>query len=268
MRLGRYCGHYSFPRLRLTLKLTRLGRYCLPGGRNGFTGRQYPADGQRDPSARKGRATTGRDSIAIVKLSDGTRMTIRPNSVFRIDQYSQKSGSETFLLSMFKGGLRAITGLISKRNPDAFTLRTPVATVGIRGTDFSARICTDDCATEAERVAGGQASSPKENAVARLAFGKGVLTATSTDGKERVVHLGGAIYEGDILAYWRRCICGPGIPRRKSDYPAGQHAFSDTATCVYREQTRRSRGPDALVSGWDSGGLGPHIESSTGIPTK
>lgn len=155
--------------------------------------------GNGTPLYEKDVLTTGRRSIAIIEFNDGTRMTIRPNSVFRVDQYSQKSGSESFLLSMFKGGLRAITGLISKRNPSAFVLRTPVATIGIRGTDFSARYCTDDCAAEAERVAGVQASLPKGNAVARLAFVKGGLTATSIDGKERVVHLGGAIYEGDTL---------------------------------------------------------------------
>lgn len=143
--------------------------------------------------------TTGRGSIAILEFNDGTRMTIRPNSVMRVDQYSRKLGSESFLLSMFKGGLRAITGLISKRKPGAFTLNTLVATIGIRGTDFSARLCTDDCAAEAEGVAGGEAPLPKENAVARLAFAKGVLTATSLEGKERVIHLGGAIYEGDTL---------------------------------------------------------------------
>ena len=155
--------------------------------------------GNGTPLYEKDVLTTGRRSIAIIKFNDGTRMTIRPNSVLRVDQYSQKSGSESFLLSMFKGGLRAITGLITKRNPDAFILRTQVATIGVRGTDFSARICTDDCLTESAQAADGQASLPSEKAVARLAFAKGVLTATSIDGNERVVHLGGAIYEGDSL---------------------------------------------------------------------
>ncbi|MCP4471273.1 MAG: hypothetical protein GY815_11415 [Gammaproteobacteria bacterium] len=157
--------------------------------------------GNGTPVYQKDLLTTGQRSMAIIELNDGTRMTIRPNSVFRVDQFTQKSGSESVLLSMFKGGLRAITGLISKRNSDAFILHTPVATIGIRGTDFSARICADDCLTEADRVADetGEASLPTVNAVARLAFAKGVLSATSIDGKQRVVHLGGAIYEGDTL---------------------------------------------------------------------
>lgn len=158
--------------------------------------------GNGTPLYQKDLLTTGQRSMAIIELNDGTRMTIRPNSVFRVDQFTQNSGSESVLLSMFKGGLRAITGLISKRNPDAFILRTPMATIGIHGTDFSARICTDDCLTEANRVAdgdGGQASLPTENIVARLAFAKGELSATSVDGTERVVHLGGSIYEGDTL---------------------------------------------------------------------
>ena len=155
--------------------------------------------GEGTPLYEKDVLTTSNRSVAVIKLQDGSRMTIRPNSVFEIAEYSQKSGSESLLLNMLKGGLRAISGLISKRNPDAFVLHTSVATIGIRGTDFSARICTDDCAIEADKLAEKESSSAGDTAVARLAFAKGELIATSSDGKERVVHLGGAIYEGDTL---------------------------------------------------------------------
>lgn len=35
-----------------------------------------------------------------------------------------------------KGGLRSVTGLLGKRNKDKFSLKTPAATIGIRGTTF------------------------------------------------------------------------------------------------------------------------------------
>lgn len=40
------------------------------------------------------------------------------------------------LFSILRGGLRALTGALSSRNRESFKLATPVATIGIRGTDF------------------------------------------------------------------------------------------------------------------------------------
>ena len=44
--------------------------------------------------------------------------------------------AEEGLMTLFKGGLRAVTGFMSKRNPNAMRLRTAVATIGIRGTEY------------------------------------------------------------------------------------------------------------------------------------
>jgi hypothetical protein len=41
---------------------------------------------------------------------------------------------------MLRGGFRAVTGLISSRNREAFKVATPLATIGIRGTDFMAQL--------------------------------------------------------------------------------------------------------------------------------
>ena len=69
----------------------------------------------------------------MVKLNDGTRISIRPGSVLAITDYADKAGEESATMRLFRGGLRAISGWISKRNPDAFKVRTAVATIGIRG---------------------------------------------------------------------------------------------------------------------------------------
>jgi hypothetical protein len=42
-----------------------------------------------------------------------------------------------------KGGMRAVTGLIGKIDPDSYLMKIATGTVGIRGTAFSA----DDCVT-------------------------------------------------------------------------------------------------------------------------
>lgn len=107
--------------------------------------------------------STGPGSYLNVKFSDGGRILLRPNSRFEIEQYTlptaaaaprpgqpapaagaqAQQGNAFFRL--LKGGFRAVTGLIGRENKDAYQVRTPVATIGIRGTNFEARICAGDC---------------------------------------------------------------------------------------------------------------------------
>jgi len=80
--------------------------------------------------------STGNHSFAVFTLTDGTKMTLRPNSVFAIEHFSEAQTSA--VLKLFKGGFRALTGLIAKTNPKAYLVETPLATIGIRGTKFDA----------------------------------------------------------------------------------------------------------------------------------
>ncbi|MGB5440478.1 MAG: hypothetical protein WBN90_12625, partial [Gammaproteobacteria bacterium] len=54
-------------------------------------------------------------------------------------------GSEKAVYNLFKGGMRAFTGAIGKKHPDAYKVKTPVATIGIRGTGHNTRVCSGDC---------------------------------------------------------------------------------------------------------------------------
>ncbi|HUJ85930.1 MAG TPA: FecR family protein [Burkholderiales bacterium] len=86
--------------------------------------------------------TTERDTYAQLSFTDGGRVTLRPNTTLKIDSYQydeREPKKDGFFMSLLKGGLRAVTGLIGHRaNRDAYRLRTPTATVGIRGTDYNA----------------------------------------------------------------------------------------------------------------------------------
>lgn len=88
---------------------------------------------------------TGKSSYANFKFSDGGDLTLQPETTVKIDKYGfdeNKPENDTFSFSMVKGGLRSITGLIGKRgNRDAYKLNTETATIGIRGTDYSAAMC-------------------------------------------------------------------------------------------------------------------------------
>jgi len=85
---------------------------------------------------------TERDSYAQLRFNDGGQVTLRPSTQVRIEQYAydeRRPGGDNFAMQLFKGGLRALTGLIGKRtnNRNAYRMVTSTATIGIRGTDYS-----------------------------------------------------------------------------------------------------------------------------------
>jgi hypothetical protein len=61
------------------------------------------------------RLTTSEGSTAIVKLQDGTRMTLRPNSELILQNFKFKEDSpdNSMVMQLLRGGFRAVTGLIS-----------------------------------------------------------------------------------------------------------------------------------------------------------
>lgn len=77
--------------------------------------------------------TVGEKSFVVIQFEDGSKLTIRPNSEIIVTKYTME-GAEIELVS---GGLRLITGLIAKENPDQYKIRTPIALMGVRGTEFS-----------------------------------------------------------------------------------------------------------------------------------
>ena len=93
--------------------------------------------------------STEQETYARIKFADGAEVVLRPGSQLKVAAYSYdeaKPQSDNILLNMLKGGLRAVTGLVGKRNRDAVNFGTTTATIGIRGTHFGALICQNDCA--------------------------------------------------------------------------------------------------------------------------
>ena len=142
---------------------------------------------------------TGSRSFAIINLSDNTRMTLRPNTTFAVEQMNaKKDSSASALFKLFKGGLRVISGFISKQNPRGYRLRTTVATIGIRGTEFDARICSDDCAEENKQHEKAQ-KKEQEKIVGRVVYVLGTLNAVDFKDKTRVLKASSNLFEGETL---------------------------------------------------------------------
>jgi len=146
--------------------------------------------------------TTQPNSSARLKFTDGGELTVSSNSQFKIDSYSFNTAapqSDNLVMSLVKGGLRSLTGLISRRgNPDAYRLQTMSATIGIRGTDYSARVCGEECAKEvAQAPSGARPVAP--DITARVALLSGQVVASDRTGTSRPLSVGSAIYQGDIV---------------------------------------------------------------------
>jgi hypothetical protein len=145
--------------------------------------------------------TTADGSSAIVKLQDGTRMTLRPNSELVLQSYRFNEAApadNNMLLQLLRGGVRTITGLMSKGFADTARIQTPTATIGIRGTDFDARLCGPECRAES----GAVTDKARPNAIlasAKLVAAQGDISALDPQGGKRRLFDGAAIYPGDTV---------------------------------------------------------------------
>lgn len=84
---------------------------------------------------------TGSGGRAQLRFTDGALISLQPGTEFKIDnyQYSGKGDSEEKgFFSLIKGGMRTITGLIGRSNRNNYQVSTSVATIGIRGTEYTA----------------------------------------------------------------------------------------------------------------------------------
>ncbi len=85
---------------------------------------------------------TDENAEAEIIFTDKTLMTFRSGTTFFINQYSFKPNAKSgsvgkYVMDLIEGGFRTITGLIAKSNPPDYQVNTPVATIGVRGTDYA-----------------------------------------------------------------------------------------------------------------------------------
>lgn len=100
---------------------------------------------------------TGEKSRAQVLMNDGARVALRASSRYRVDDFglpaavdAPTQGTTTraegvSVATLLKGGFRSSTGAIGKDGSGTYEVRTPIGTLGIRGTDYTAVWCAGDC---------------------------------------------------------------------------------------------------------------------------
>src|SRR3954470_15781994 len=89
---------------------------------------------------------TGATGRAQIRFSDGSYVSLQPNTEFAIKDYNfegKTDGSERGLFGLAKGAMRTVTGLIGRVNRNRYQITTPTATVGIRGTGGRIEVLND-----------------------------------------------------------------------------------------------------------------------------
>jgi len=85
--------------------------------------------------------TTGADGSVGIVFIDASLLSAGPNSVLAIDKFvfDSTTNQGAFESTLSKGTLSAVSGKIAKQSPGAMKVKTPVAVLGVRGTEFVVR---------------------------------------------------------------------------------------------------------------------------------
>src|SRR5882762_8265635 len=134
------------------LALAQAGRFLLA------VGDVVVARGQAEIRAATGTPVRSGDTIRVgpasnaqIRLADESIVGLRPGTIFRLDEFAysgQGDGNERSLFTLLKGGFRTVTGAIGRlHSRERYAVRTPTATIGIRGTHYTVVHCDNDCGT-------------------------------------------------------------------------------------------------------------------------
>lgn len=108
-------------------------------------------DGKTRAAVRGGQLFAGEtvetvDGRVQLRFQDGAGMSLQPATRFRVDEYrfleqnGKASDGDRGFFSLLRGGFRTLTGLLGKQQHEQYKVNTAVATIGIRGTDYSANL--------------------------------------------------------------------------------------------------------------------------------
>lgn len=83
--------------------------------------------------------TVSNRSFAILQFVDNAKVTLRPDTVLIIEQYS----TETATLNLVSGSFGVIAGAIARNEYENYRIRTPSAVLGISDREGSLTLCGD-----------------------------------------------------------------------------------------------------------------------------
>ncbi|NOZ10725.1 MAG: FecR domain-containing protein [Gammaproteobacteria bacterium] len=144
-----------------------------------------------------GETLSTQDKYAVIGFSDGTRITLRPNTEFVITVYHYGQGQSEALFKLNTGGIKVSTGKIAENTPSKFRVSTPYGNLTLPDPDIKGLVCTKGCDYDA--------AEPKNNNThtGHIAFSKGHVTITRKDHTPVTSKAGNKLEKGDTIVVGR-----------------------------------------------------------------
>ncbi len=100
---------------------------------------------------------TGAKGRLQLRFSDDSLLSLKPNTVFRIADYhfdASHREDDSALYELLQGSMRTVSGKIGKQDKSDYSVKTAVATIGIRGTEYEIQLCDSGCAEQRQTEEG------------------------------------------------------------------------------------------------------------------
>src|SRR5882762_348303 len=134
------------------LALAQAGRFLLA------VGDVVVARGQAEIRAATGTPVRSGDTIRVgpasnaqIRLADESIVGLRPGTIFRLDEFAysgQGDGNKRIVFAILVGVFGRLMGANERlHSRERYAVRTPTATIGIRGTHYTVVHCDNDCGT-------------------------------------------------------------------------------------------------------------------------
>ena len=121
-----------------------VGEVTLTIGKSKIERSTQEAETQKGGSVQEGDVIRTSDNGHVhIRFIDGARVSVRPNSVFRIHEFKYSPSdpaASVVRLSLDSGEARSISGAAAQAAKERFRLNTPLVAIGVKGTDFVTQV--------------------------------------------------------------------------------------------------------------------------------
>ncbi|MGE4192979.1 MAG: FecR domain-containing protein [Pseudodesulfovibrio sp.] len=192
------------------------------------------------PVMLKDEVDTDKGAELSILFSDQSRLTLDESSHAAIDTYVFNDSNAEVLFKFTKGTFRAVTGEIVKANPEGFNMETPLATLGIRGSDIYSIVKPDEEEAGALELGEGHALEIKTSKQTMRITKSGMRTRILPTG---IIFMPTAIPPSMFNAILRLGASAPSAPAPAGNAAPAQSRSSSEAPAP--AQTRSSSDPQA-----------------------
>jgi hypothetical protein len=172
---------------------------------------------------------TGSGAVAQIKMGDGAVVVVQPESRLTVTVFTytgKEDGTERVVYRLEQGGFRSVTGAIGRTHKSNYLIETPIAQMGVRGTDHESYYFPP--------TGGGPALGPLPGAYNKVNVGQTFLRSRSGEvviGPNEVGYVASAQAAPGLLPavpeFFNRAVAPRSARLRNGDLPvaaAGQAA--------------------------------------------